>query len=62
MSEVGKGAISVKGKGDSLRLPELPLTPPVVAQAKNPSTGGCWESRFEAAQVKKNDARRFVAK
>ena len=62
MSEVGKGAISVKGKGDSLRLPELPLTPPVVVQAKNPSTGGCWESTFEAAQVKKNDARRFVAK
>ena len=55
------GLILAKGKGAQLRLPEGPLALPVVAQAKNDATGGCWEMTFEAGDVVKNDAVRFLA-
>lgn len=55
------GLILAKGKGSQLRLPEGPLTPPVVAQAKNDATGACWEMTFEAGDVVKNDPDRFLA-
>lgn len=56
------GSILAKGKGIHLKLPDFPLTPPVVAQAKNDVDGGCWETSFVAADIVKNDADRFVAK
>ncbi|MDG2306593.1 MAG: metallophosphoesterase family protein [Candidatus Binatia bacterium] len=56
------GLILATGKGRQLRLPTLPLTPPVVAQAKNDVTGSCWETTFTAGDIVKNDSVRFLAK
>lgn len=56
------GLILAKGKGERLRLPALPLTPPIVAQAKNDATGACWETTFTADDIVKNDSDRFLAK
>ncbi len=58
---IATGLILAKGKGTQLRLPELPLAAPVVAQAKNDATGGCWETTFTAADIVKNEAERFLA-
>lgn len=56
------GLILAKGKGERLRLPENPLSAPIVAQAKNDSTGACWEITFDAEDIKKNDGDRFLAR
>ena len=55
------GLILAKGKGSRLRLPEAPLTAPIVAQAKNDDTGACWQIEFEAEDIKRNDGERFLA-
>lgn len=56
------GLILAKGKGALLGLPTLPLTAPIVAQAKNQATGGCWETTFIEEDILKNAGDRFVAK
>ena len=58
---VGKAKIIVKGGGDALDTPPLPLAqdPQVVVQLKNTfQDGRCWESRF-SSPPKKNDASQF---
>ena len=57
--EATKTKIVVKGKGDLLPMPILPLTPPVTVQLKS-ETGVCWEARYSTAQ--KNLAEQFRAK
>jgi hypothetical protein len=55
----GKAKILVKGGGDALDTPDLPLDqdPQVVVQLKH--TGGeCWEARF-SGPAKKNDVAQF---
>ena len=57
----GKAKIIVKGGGDALDTPPLPLAqdPQVVVQLKNTFHGGrCWESRFSGPPTK-NDASQF---
>ena len=41
--------ILVKGKGDLLPMPTLPLTPTVTVQLKS-ETGVCWEARYSTPQ------------
>jgi hypothetical protein len=62
--ESGKAKIIVKGAGENLQMPVLPLEQDdtVVAQLKNNLLAGeCWEARFSAPGVK-NDARKFKDK
>lgn len=57
----GKAKIIVKGSGDAIDTPDLPLDqdPQVVVQLKNTFQGGrCWEARF-SAPAKKNDDAQF---
>lgn len=57
----GKARIVVKGGGDALDTPPLPLSqdPQVVVQLKNTvHNGRCWESRF-SGPPKLNDATQF---
>ncbi len=57
----GKAKIIVKGSGDALDTPDLPLAqdPQVVVQLKNTYLGGrCWEARF-SGPPKKNDTSQF---
>jgi hypothetical protein len=57
----GQAKILVKGGGDALDTPDLPLAqdPQVVVQLKNTFEGGrCWEARF-SAPPKKNDSTQF---
>ena len=52
-------------KGRGLALPDpvaAAFALPVVAQLVNPTSGVCWESRFAAARVQRNDASHFKAK
>jgi hypothetical protein len=58
----GKAKIVVKGKGDNLDTPVLPLAqdPQVVVQLKN-DAGVCWEARY-SAPVTANDAGQFKDK
>jgi hypothetical protein len=44
----GRGTISLKGVGDALAVPALPLTqdPAVIVQLGRLDGGGCWEARF----------------
>lgn len=56
----GAASIVVKGRGDNLATPALPLSPDgtVTVQLLNPST--CWEASYGTNIV--NDARQFKAK
>ncbi len=54
-----KAKILIKGKGDNLPMPTLPLSPMVTVQLKNES-GVCWEARYSTAQ--KNVPVQFKAK
>ena len=55
----GKAKIVVKGKGASLRMPNLPLTVPVTVQMKA-SGGSCWGATFSTPST--NDSGTFKAK
>jgi len=55
--EAGKAKILVKGKGESLQMPPLPLAQPVRVQLRN-SNGSCWEAQY-SAPPRKNDAQSF---
>ena len=52
----------LNGSGAALPDVALPLTPPVVAQLINDSTGVCLETRFDAGAVSSNAPDRFRAK
>ena len=57
----GKAKILVKGGGDALDTPDLPLDqdPQVVVQLKHTGIGSpCWEARFSGPPTK-NDAQQF---
>lgn len=58
--EAGKARIVVKGKGELLTLPALPLAPgySIAAQLHN-SAGTCWEATF-SDPARRNDAAKFV--
>jgi hypothetical protein len=56
--EVGKAKAAVKGKGENLELPALPLPIPLVAQLQ--TTDGCWEVSYGSAI--KNERTVFKAK
>jgi hypothetical protein len=40
-----KAKVLVKGKGENIPMPVLPLTPPVTVQLKS-DAGVCWEARY----------------
>jgi len=50
---VGKAKIIVKGKGENLRLPALPLSLPIRVQL-HAGTGTCWEATYSAKQFQTN--------
>jgi len=54
-----KSKIQVKGKGDLLPMPTLPLTLPLTVQLKS-ETGVCWEARYSTAKT--NTSESFKAK
>ena len=52
-----KATAQVKAQGENVPAILLPVTsPPVVAQLVNGQTGLCWQTTFETADIKKNDA------
>ena len=58
-----RARLLLKGRGSA--LPDPPagaLAAPVVAQLVHPRNGVCWESRFDAAQVQRNDGTHFSAR
>jgi len=58
----GKSKIVLKGKGQNLNLPALPLdsSAGVVVQLRN-SAGSCWESVFPPSSIQRNTANQFSA-
>jgi hypothetical protein len=57
----GKAKIVVRGKGPGLAMPALPAPVPLVVQL-GLSGGACFEARYPAPGVKKNDWTRFTAR
>ncbi len=57
----GKAKITVAGQGHALDLPALPLAAPLRVQLQS-GTGVCWEARYPATGVRRNDGRRFSAR
>ncbi len=57
----GRGQVRIKGKGDFLDVPALPLTLPVVVQlvVDDGLSSNCWQSTFAATLVNESD--RFQA-
>jgi len=56
----GKARITIKGKGENLAVPVLPLTLPVTVQIRNAASGQCWSATYGVA--KRNTATKFLAK
>ena len=56
----GKAKASVKARGKSLTLPDLPLNLPVRVQFQS-SNGQCWDATYSKAGVKGNGRRAFRA-
>jgi cysteine-rich repeat protein len=54
-------SIVVKGRGDRLVLPSLPLNLPLKMQLHGPA-GACWQAEYEANGARKNDPTQFKAK
>jgi hypothetical protein len=52
----------IHGRGTVLPDPALPLVPPVTAQLINSSNSVCFESAFDAEDVRINDGERFKAR
>ncbi len=59
--EQGRARVQIKGKGDFLNLPALPLTPPVTVQLiiDDGVNRNCWQSAFQSPFV--NDGVQFRA-
>jgi cysteine-rich repeat protein len=61
--DAGKAKALVKGKGTNLPDPALPFAAfPVTAQLVNSSNNVCFDTVFNAPNVKKNDVDQFKAK
>jgi cysteine-rich repeat protein len=61
----GKARITVRGEGDNLDMPALPLALPVRAQLRCRDPFGqikCWEGRFSQFVLQNQDANLFKAK
>lgn len=56
--EDGRAQLVVKGRGEHLTLPALPLGLPVRAQLQS-ITGQCWDALFGPTGANRNDATRF---
>ncbi len=56
--DVGKARALVKGKGEHMTLPPLPLPLPVRTQLRA-SNGKCWEADYSSAGVRVNDTTQF---
>ena len=54
----GRARAVVKGRGERVAVPPLPLTPPVRVQLQA-ENGECWEAIFGDAGVRRNDATDF---
>jgi hypothetical protein len=54
----GKSKLLVKGKGENLDLPMLPLGLPLRMQLQA-QTGNCWEAVYSETGARKNDAQEF---
>jgi hypothetical protein len=54
----GKASIVVAGQGERLTTPSLALNVPLVVQLQS-DTGVCWEARYAAGGVKRNDMKAF---
>jgi cysteine-rich repeat protein len=59
-ADVGRGKITVKGKGPLLDLPALGFTPPVIVRLVRDDASVCWEATYSTAQA--NDAQTFKAR
>ena len=59
--EAGKARVLVKGRGEHLPDPPLPLTLPITAQLRSTS-GECWEAVYFEAGVSRNEPGRFKGK
>jgi 6-phosphogluconolactonase (cycloisomerase 2 family) len=55
----GKGVVKVKGKGELLTVPPLPVAVPLRFQLQG-SHGECWEATFSGAGLKRSNDRVFV--
>jgi hypothetical protein len=51
--DAGRAAVLVLGRGDDLRVPSLPLVPPLTVQLR-PSSGVCWDADY--ATLRRNSA------
>lgn len=59
----GRSKLQLLGRGPLLPDPDLQsIAAPVRVQFVNGNTGTCWESRFEATDVFKQDAEKLRAK
>jgi hypothetical protein len=59
--EDGKVSVAVRGKGELLSLPDLPLSLPVTARLRA-SNGTCWANTFTAAAVVRSSDTKFIGK
>jgi hypothetical protein len=57
----GQASVTVKGKGEHLALPGLPLPVPVTMRVRA-STGACWADTFTSSGVITNTAAQFSGK
>ena len=60
--DAGKARMQVKGKGDGLPDPSLPLALPVTVQLVNTDDGTCWQSLFDTPGVAANEGTLFKAR
>jgi hypothetical protein len=56
----GKAGVIVKGRGELLALPPLPLATPITVQLQEES-GPCWTATYEPVGVRVNDGEIFRA-
>jgi len=56
----GSAGAIVKGRGEPLDLPSMPITPPITVQLQEES-GPCWTATYEASGVRVNDGEVFRA-
>jgi hypothetical protein len=49
----GAATVLIRGRGESLTLPPLPLDPPILFQLRA-DNGSCWETPFDAASLRVN--------
>jgi hypothetical protein len=61
VGDEGRTRIFLKGRGENLALPVLPLSLPVLVQLQG-AHGECWEATYSAAGARRNDDRQFMGK